>query len=99
MPCSRIVCADRGLKAVSSCNVIADAHIYDRHVPAITEIIPRRAPRFVIDPTVDDFISLRETALRSKTTSIPGVQDQDPRRCLKGKAMDAIVAVFILTGA
>lgn len=39
-------------------HVIADAHIYDRHVPAIEEIIanePKRAPRFIIDPNVDDF--------------------------------------------
>ena len=39
-------------------HVIADAHIYDRHVPAIEEIIknePKPAPKFLIDPTVDDF--------------------------------------------
>ena len=39
-------------------HVIADAHIYDRHVPIIEEIIanePKPAPKFIIDPTVDDF--------------------------------------------
>ena len=39
-------------------HVIADAHIYDRHVPAIEEIIknePKPAPKFIIDPSVDDF--------------------------------------------
>ena len=39
-------------------HVIADAHIYDRHVPAIEKIIanePKPAPRFIIDPSVDDF--------------------------------------------
>ncbi len=39
-------------------HVIADAHIYDRHVPAIEEIIshePKAAPRFILDPSVDDF--------------------------------------------
>ena len=39
-------------------HVIADAHIYDRHVPAIEELIknkPKRAPKFIIDPEVDDF--------------------------------------------
>ena len=38
--------------------MIADAHIYDRHVPAIEEIIrnePKPAPKFIIDETVDDF--------------------------------------------
>ena len=39
-------------------HVIADAHIYDRHVPAIEEIIahePKAAPQFHIDPEVKDF--------------------------------------------
>ncbi len=39
-------------------HVIADAHIYDRHVPAIEQIIanpPKKAPRLILDPTVDDF--------------------------------------------
>ncbi len=39
-------------------HVIADAHIYDRHVSAIEELIknePKRAPKFIIDPEVDDF--------------------------------------------
>ena len=39
-------------------HVIADAHIYDRHVPAIEEIIsnkPLPAPRFIVDPSVTDF--------------------------------------------
>ena len=47
-----------GLKAGELVHVIADAHIYDRHVPAIEEIIanpPKAAPRFIIDPAVDDF--------------------------------------------
>ena len=39
-------------------HVIADAHIYDRHIPAIEEIIAnpvKPAPKFIIDPNVDDF--------------------------------------------
>ncbi|MCR4607466.1 MAG: thymidylate synthase [Oscillospiraceae bacterium] len=39
-------------------HVIADAHIYDRHVPLIEEIIanePKPAPAFHIDPGVKDF--------------------------------------------
>ena len=47
-----------GLEAGEFVHVIADAHIYDRHVPAIEEIIanePKRAPVFHIDPNVDDF--------------------------------------------
>ena len=39
-------------------HVIADAHIYDRHVPIIEEMLRsegRPAPRFVMDPSVTDF--------------------------------------------
>ena len=47
-----------GLKPGEFIHVIADAHIYDRHVPAVEEIIknePKPAPKFIIDHTVDDF--------------------------------------------
>ena len=47
-----------GLEVGEFVHVIADAHIYDRHVPAIEKIIanePKRAPVFHIDPDVDDF--------------------------------------------
>ena len=39
-------------------HVIADAHIYDRHVPVIEELIknePKSAPKFLIEPEVKDF--------------------------------------------
>ena len=39
-------------------HVIADAHIYDRHVPVIRELIqnePKPAPTFLVDPAVKDF--------------------------------------------
>ena len=39
-------------------HVIADAHIYDRHVPLIKELISRKpypAPKFWINPEVKDF--------------------------------------------
>ena len=39
-------------------HVIADAHIYDRHVPVVEEIIARKpypAPRLRLDPAVEDF--------------------------------------------
>ena len=48
-------------------HVIADAHIYDRHVPAIEEIIknpPKPAPRFIIDPSVDDFYKFTRDSFR-----------------------------------
>lgn len=47
-----------GLEAGTLMHVIADAHIYDRHVPLVEELIAREpldAPRFIIDKSIDDF--------------------------------------------
>ena len=47
-----------GLEAGELVHVIADAHIYDRHVPIVEEIItrpPYEAPAVRLDPAVDDF--------------------------------------------
>lgn len=47
-----------GLKVGEFVHVIADAHIYDRHVPVVEELIkkePRPAPKFILDPEVRDF--------------------------------------------
>ena len=47
-----------GLEPGELVHVIADAHIYDRHIPLIEEIIanePKAAPKFIVDPEVDDF--------------------------------------------
>ena len=47
-----------GLEPGEFVHVIADAHIYDRHVPVIEELIknePKPAPKFLIDPEVKDF--------------------------------------------
>ncbi|MCR5482338.1 MAG: thymidylate synthase [Clostridia bacterium] len=47
-----------GLKAGELVHVIADAHIYDRHVPLIREMIERPqypAPKFRLNPDVKDF--------------------------------------------
>ena len=47
-----------GMKAGEFVHVIADAHIYDRHVPMIEELISREplpAPKFWLNPEVKDF--------------------------------------------
>ena len=47
-----------GLKAGELVHVIADAHIYDRHVPImkkLLEVEPHEVPKFIIDKDVDDF--------------------------------------------
>ena len=47
-----------GMKAGEFVHVIADAHIYDRHVPMIEELISREplpAPTFWLNPEITDF--------------------------------------------
>ncbi|MDE6764590.1 MAG: thymidylate synthase [Oscillospiraceae bacterium] len=47
-----------GLEVGELVHVIADAHIYDRHIPIIKELIERKtysAPKFSIDKSVTDF--------------------------------------------
>ncbi|MCL2054503.1 MAG: thymidylate synthase [Oscillospiraceae bacterium] len=47
-----------GLEAGELLHVIADAHIYDRHIPIIKELIknkPYNAPKLAIDPSVTNF--------------------------------------------
>ena len=47
-----------GMKAGELVHVIADAHIYDRHIPLIEELISREplpAPKFWLNPEVKDF--------------------------------------------
>lgn len=48
-------------------HVIADAHIYDRHIPIIEELINRpafAAPRLVVDPTITDFYDFTVDSFR-----------------------------------
>jgi len=62
-------------------HVIADAHIYDRHIPIIKELIERPfypAPKLVIDADIEDFYSfstanihLENYVTGPKITSIP----------------------------
>ena len=47
-----------GLRAGELVHVISDAHIYDRHLPIVEELISREtydAPKFWLNPEVDDF--------------------------------------------
>ena len=56
-----------GLEAGELVHVIADCHIYDRHVPQVEKIIrrePRPAPRLIIDPDVKDFYDFTVDSFR-----------------------------------
>lgn len=47
-----------GLEVGEFVHVIADAHIYDRHIPLVEEIIkktPFEAPKLILDKSIDDF--------------------------------------------
>ena len=47
-----------GLEAGELVHVIADCHIYDRHVPMVEEMLEKKpfdAPKFILDPSVSDF--------------------------------------------
>ena len=49
-----------GLRVGELVHVISDAHIYDRHLPIVEELISREtydAPKFWLNPEVDDFYS------------------------------------------
>ncbi len=54
-----------GLVAGELIHVIADAHIYDRHVPIVEEIIARKpyaAPKLVVDSAVTDFYAFTKNS-------------------------------------
>lgn len=56
-----------GLKAGEFVHVVADAHIYDRHIPLVRELLtakPLPAPTFVMDPSVTDFYDFTPDSFR-----------------------------------
>lgn len=56
-----------GMKAGELVHVIADAHIYDRHVPLVEELIGREqypAPNFWLNPEVKDFYAFTAEDVR-----------------------------------
>ena len=70
-----------GMKAGELVHVIADAHIYDRHIPLIEELISREplpAPKFWLNPEVKDFydftpddVRLEDYETRPQIKNIP----------------------------
>ena len=56
-----------GMEPGELVHVIADAHIYDRHIPLVQELIEREtypAPRFWLNPQVKDFYEFTRDAVR-----------------------------------
>lgn len=56
-----------GMEVGELVHVIADAHIYDRHIPIIETLIAREpypAPKFILNPDVKDFYDFRPEDVR-----------------------------------
>ena len=56
-----------GLKARELVHVIADAHIYDRHIPIVKEIIEKPqypAPKLIVDPEIKNFYDFTVDSFR-----------------------------------
>ena len=76
-----------GLEAGELVHVIADAHIYDRHVPLVEELLgrtPYPAPRLRLDPAVTDFYAFtRQRPVGELPVSSPEGKDSRGhlRRC------------------
>ena len=48
-------------------HVVADAHIYDRHIPLVKELLkaePLPAPKFIIDKSVTDFYDFTKDSVQ-----------------------------------
>ncbi len=54
-----------GLEAGELVHVVADAHIYDRHVPIVEELLKREpypAPKVTLDSSVTDFYAFTKNS-------------------------------------
>ena len=54
-----------GLEAGELVHVIADCHIYDRHIPAVKAMLEKEgfdAPKVTLDPSVDDFYAFTKNS-------------------------------------
>ena len=70
-----------GLQAGELVHVIADAHIYDRHVPIVKEMIektPYDAPKFIMDPEIHDFYSFTKDSFRLEDYQYHAFTDKIP---------------------
>ena len=70
-----------GLEVGEMIHVIADAHIYDRHVPIIENLIsrePKKAPEFVIDKCVNDFYKFTRDSFNLENYAYHEFSDKIP---------------------
>ena len=70
-----------GLKAGELVHVIADAHIYDRHIPIIEKMLSEPehpAPEFSLDPAVMDFYAFTPDSVRLENYCFSPFEDKIP---------------------
>ena len=70
-----------GLKAGELVHVIADAHIYDRHIPIIEKMLSapeHPAPQFTLDPAVTDFYAFTPDSVRLENYQFSPFEDKIP---------------------
>ena len=70
-----------GLKAGELVHVIADAHIYDRHIPIIEKMLSEpehSAPEFSLDPAVTDFYAFTPDSVRLENYCFSPFEDKIP---------------------
>ena len=70
-----------GLKAGELVHVIADAHIYDRHIPIIEKMLAepeRPAPQFTLDPAVANFYAFTPDSVRLENYQFSPFEDKIP---------------------
>ncbi len=70
-----------GLKAGELVHVIADCHIYDRHIPIIEKMLAapeRPAPAFSVDPSVTDFYAFTKDSFTLENYQYAPFEDKIP---------------------
>ena len=61
-------------------HVIADAHIYDRHIPLVRELVsrtPQPAPQFHLNPDIHDFYQFTRNDVSLENYTVAGEQLKD----------------------
>ena len=69
-----------GMEAGEFVHVVADAHIYDRHVDIIKELIsrtPQKAPKVWINPEIHDFYQFTRDDVKLEGYQVAGEQIKD----------------------
>ncbi len=70
-----------GLKAGELVHVIADCHIYDRHIPVIEKMLAQPeypAPKFSVDPNVTDFYAFTKNSFKLEGYEYSPFEDKIP---------------------